>query len=318
MQESTGTMRNKESTGNVRNKESTGNMRNKESTGNMRNKESTGNMRNRERTGNMRNKESTGNMRNRERTGNMRNKESTGNMRNKESTGNMRNKESTGNMRNRERTGTVRECKDNSILNKVKNYYEKYVEYHFLRNFFSKSIKKNPYFETNQQKNVIRLLFEKLKAKLGEVERKKEYALYKKDNMELTVLPDGSSFCHHIKTKPLKDENFPNLLILFCEKRKIHNDIFTPAYSYDEELEIVEICFPWNENIHIMFHLKHKRDEMKEEVDVIEKLGRPLQINHLSCIWCELFLKISFEAEMEKVNECVNYIFESVDFSKSD
>jgi hypothetical protein len=201
---------------------------------------------------------------------------------------------------------------------------EKAIEYHFLKSFCSTKKRKTvvPYMETDLPAKSVQNLFSSLRKKLGIVESCKEYSLYRHWNMVLTVLPDGSSFCHQVLCKPLEDKELqssgsaaanPKILVVYSEKVKISNDIFPPEFSYDEILDVVDIGFPWSEHIEVVLSTRYQNDETSSHTSgSVKNMGRPVKIQDSSKLWCEMYIKVDCECSVEDVHECVRFVERSL------
>jgi len=193
------------------------------------------------------------------------------------------------------------------------------IEYHFLRSLISESEKSvkvpKPFLETNISSLVCRRLFSALRNRLGIVESLKEYSTYKYRNLELTVLPDGSSFCHQVRCKPLEDEGLPisdlkrpKVLVMMNERVKISNDIFPPEYTYDDVFDNVDIVFPWGDGISVVMSARFSSDNMSTDARTVRGMGRPEKTGESDKLWCEVYVKVGCECSVEDVHECVKFV----------
>lgn len=208
---------------------------------------------------------------------------------------------------------------------KTKQKMENKIEYHFLHESCFQHVpnkKSKPFFNTEIPKSSIISLTECLRKQMGEVERKKEYTIYRNLNMDLTVLPDGSSFCHQTFSKPLEDKRLTNtkfsssnpidILVVYKEKTKISNDLFPSQFTYEEIIDVIDIIYPWAKGLSIILSLRYHKDKGNENSSSVKKMGRCSKIEHSPYVWCELFLQVDCEVEVEKVHECVNYVLKQI------
>lgn len=197
------------------------------------------------------------------------------------------------------------------------------INYHFLK-FSNKSDKViKPFLQTDISPSVCRDLFLSFRKKLGDVDTVSEYSVYKHRDLELTVLPDGSSFCHQVLRKPVEDRSLPStdlrcpkILVVINDKTKVSNDIFPPKYSYDDVYDNIDIVFPWpidnldhkpiNHPISIVISTRNQTDK-RSEARSVKNLGKP-SVTTNKDIWCEIYVKVRSEAEVSDVHKCVSYV----------
>ena len=117
--------------------------------------------------------------------------------------------------------------KSSNIVQKNYKKKEELIEYRFSNNI-GENLKNTSisFIDVAITVDKIQSVFYMLREKYGETENIKEYSTYKNNDLELTVFPDGSSFCRQIISKELKDINIPSgIFIIYKEKLKISNDI---------------------------------------------------------------------------------------------
>lgn len=204
---------------------------------------------------------------------------------------------------------------------------EKAIVYRFLKPLKKAGQTKRlaPYLETDQTARVVQKLFSLLRKRFGVVEMYKDYSVYKHRNMELTVLPDGSSFCHQVFRKPLEDKGLPNsdpeslgtikILAELNEKVKISNDLFPPAYVYDEILDAIDIVFPWSSNISIVLSTcldTQWMNERSQEVRNVKNIGRSTNNQDRDHLWCEVYVRVDYDSDVDDVHKVVKYIHQII------
>jgi hypothetical protein len=201
---------------------------------------------------------------------------------------------------------------------------DKSIKYQLLRSFIDKpKLKSLPYFDTSIPKKFIHFFFDVLRDKFGESELCKEYTIYKYRNLEMTVLPDGSSFCHQVLYKPVQDKNIEysdfnksaydvRVLISINERVKISNDVFPSEYNYDDVIDTIDIIFKWSDKISIVLSTKYQSDNSDNTVTKIKEITRPDRIESSDKLWAEIYLKVSCDCNFNSVHECVNFIEKTI------
>lgn len=190
---------------------------------------------------------------------------------------------------------------------------ENFIEYHFSNNK-----DKKPYLDVEIPVEKIRKVFDNLRNTYGEVEIIKEYSTYKHNDLELTVFPDGSSFCRQIDIRELKDEKVNDILeetgldmsVVYKEKHKISNDYFPCKFKYYSALDMIDVIFNVNKEIKIILSTCYENNRNMEKIKSIDKLGRPCKIRHSSNTWCELYLSIDCSCDVDEAHNTIKYIQE--------
>ena len=202
----------------------------------------------------------------------------------------------------------------------VKNHKKKEdsIEYHFS---YNKSIKNNgnlPYFNTEIPIEKIRKVFDHFRMKFGENEIIKEYSTFKHNDLELTVFPDGSSFCRQIESRKLQDQKINeelddsklDIFVTYKEKHKISNDFFPCKYIYYSALDIIDVIFNVNKDIKIVLSTIYENNRNLEKIKSIEKIGRPNMIKHSSNTWCEMYMVVDCASDVDDVHNTIEFIKE--------
>lgn len=182
--------------------------------------------------------------------------------------------------------------------NHKNNNNQKYIQY-----FFSKGKNKNIFFNTSISQSDIRKIFTYFSKKIGQNnELIKEYSVYKNDDLELTVYPDGSSFCWNSSFKLLNDSKVSdNINIIYVEKYKLSNDLFPCLYSYESVVDIIDIIFNINKNISVVISTNYENNRNYYKTDDISEINNNEK-------WFELYLKVKPSAKIENINNLINEI----------
>ena len=155
-------------------------------------------------------------------------------------------------------------------VKKVYKKKEESIEYRFSNKIdvkSTKSIVTSPYIDVEIPVDKIQDVFSMLREKYGETENIKEYSIYKHNDLELTVFPDGSSFCRQIIVKELKDINIPmGIFVNYKEKFKISNDYFPCKYVYNSSIDIVDVIFTLSNDIKIVLSTVYENNRNFEKV----------------------------------------------------
>lgn len=185
---------------------------------------------------------------------------------------------------------------------------EESMEYHF-----SDSVGKVINLEIPAEK--VSLLFQSLSERLGENnETINEYSIYKNQNLELTVFPDGSSFCRQVILKKVDNKKVPdNVFINYKEKHKISNDIFPSRYSYNSVVDIIDVIFDIDDGIKIILSTIYENNKSNEKIKNVESLGNPRVFNKSKNVWCEVYISTEVKIDYERVVDTINYVKEIID-----
>lgn len=191
-------------------------------------------------------------------------------------------------------------------LKKSRNYKKKedYIEYRFSNN-----IEENkPFLDIKIPFEKTRNIFEKLQEIFGENnEIIKEYSIYKYNDLELTVFPDGSSFCLQVSTKKLEDNKTPKeIIVTHKEKYKISNDYFPCKFSYNSSIDVIDVIFTIKKGINIILSTIYENNKNNNKLTSIEDLGRPLLSNKLENIWCELYVSVECTCDTDDVYKTID------------
>lgn len=199
-----------------------------------------------------------------------------------------------------------------------KNYKKKEesIEYHFSNNIGGtvKSTKNScnfPYIDVEISVDKIQSVFSMLREKYGETENIKEYSTYKNNDLELTVFPDGSSFCRQIIMKEVKDINIPSgIFVNYKEKFKISNDYFPCKYVYNSSIDVVDVVFTVINDIKIVLSTIYENNRNFEKVKKVEDLGRPDKIKQSKSAWCEMYVEVDCSCDVENVHNTIKMLAE--------
>ena len=189
---------------------------------------------------------------------------------------------------------------------RVKKQNENYVKYYFTDN---KELKNNICSNISISCDKIDKVYKDLVKKYGEIDIIKDYSIYKYNNLELTIFPDGSSFSRKVKNTKIKDEFFSDLFVIYMEKFKIPNDCFPCQYSYDSSQDIIDIVFKINNNIDIVLSTKYENETI-ENIKEIKDLIRPNKLKTSKKSWCELTLNASCYSNIENIHKTIKNIKE--------
>lgn len=167
----------------------------------------------------------------------------------------------------------------------------------------------NTFFDLSISSDKISELYNELVKKYGEIDIIKDYSIYKYDNLELTIFPDGSSFCKKVKNTKIKDEKFSDLYVNFVEKTKIPNDCFPCQYNYNTSKDVIDIIFPIDNNIKIVLSTYYDNNT-NENIKNINDLSRPVKLKSSKKTWCELSLNVSCYSNIEDIHKTIKNIKE--------
>lgn len=184
----------------------------------------------------------------------------------------------------------------------TKNNKELYIEYHFLHTLNNYS------YNTKIPILKIQNIFLELSKRFGENNHKiNEYSLYIHDEMELIIYMDGSNFCKKTKTRKINDPYIKddNIITLYVEKNKMHNDTFPSLYN-NSVYDIIDIVFSIDNNIQCIIRTNMVYENNKK--DTIDKIG--ISKNHKSNknTWCEIFLQVDCSSDVNQVHTEIDYI----------
>jgi hypothetical protein len=199
-------------------------------------------------------------------------------------------------------------------VKKVYKKKEESIEYRFSNKIAVKSTKSivtSPYIDVEIPVDKIQDVFSMLREKYGETENIKEYSIYKHNDLELTVFPDGSSFCRQIIVKELKDINIPmGIFVNYKEKFKISNDYFPCKYVYNSSIDIVDVIFTLSNDIKIVLSTIYENNRNFSKVKKVEDLGRPDKIKKSKNAWCELYVDVECSCDVENVHNTIKMLVE--------
>jgi hypothetical protein len=199
-----------------------------------------------------------------------------------------------------------------------KNYKKKEesIEYRFSNNIggnvkSTKTTSASPYIDVEIPVDKIQAVFFMLREKYGETENIKEYSTYKNNDLELTVFPDGSSFCRQIIAKELKDINIQSgIFVNYKEKFKISNDYFPCKYVYNSSVDVVDVVFTLSNDIKIVLSTIYENNKNFERVKKVEDLGRPDKIKKSKSAWCEMYVVVDCSCDVENVHNTIKMLAE--------
>ena len=196
--------------------------------------------------------------------------------------------------------------KNEKILKNKKDSKSSSIEYHFGE---TDNKSDAPYFSVEIPIEKIRSIFEMLKENFGENEIIKEYSMYKKNDLILTVYPDGSSFCSQLVTREIKDPNIPpGIFVLYNEKYKHSNDNFPCQYIYNSIVDVVDIIFSVNNDVKIVLSTIYENNRNITKVKNIESLGRPTKFAKSKNAWCELYMIVECNSKVEEVHDTIKML----------
>lgn len=154
-------------------------------------------------------------------------------------------------------------------------------------------------------KEKIQRISQAIRDRLGKVEMCRDYTVYSYQNLELTVYPDGSSFCHQVSRLPyVLDKKYASFLGIQTLRKKIANDIFPSRYKYDSVIDTVDVIFPWTEEIEIILRLRiEEGDHHTDPAPSVEEL---YEVQSKNDIWVEVMVK-SIDVKRE-VYECMEFL----------
>jgi hypothetical protein len=146
----------------------------------------------------------------------------------------------------------------------------------------------------------------------------KEYTKYVHWNMELTILPDGSSFCHQVSVLPIESKlsELPNhILPTKTSKLKIANDFFPSKYSYHSVCDTVDVIFPWGSAINVILRLKleENRSQATHQAKTVKKL---YEIQGQKNTWCEILVQAP--EYTHEVKSALQFILDSLNKKKKE
>jgi len=156
----------------------------------------------------------------------------------------------------------------------------------------------------------IKNVFKNLQTEFGENnEIIKEYSLYGCDNKELTVFPDGSSFCRQIEIQKLEDKNLPSFIyILYKIKNKIPNDCFPSSFIYNSIFDITDIIYTYKTGIRIIISTYYNNSINHDKLKNIEDLGKSTRSIPKNKVWCELYIQAECDSKTEDVQEALELL----------
>ena len=189
--------------------------------------------------------------------------------------------------------------KDFTKRNKNK---ESYIEYRFLHT------SNNYSYNTKIPILKIQNVFLELSKRFGENNHKiYEYSLYTHDEMELVIYMDGSNFCKKSISRKISDPYIKNdnIVTLYVEKNKIHNDTFSSLYN-NSVYDIIDIIFPIDNTIQCI--IRTNMIYVNNKKDTIDKIG--VSKNHKSNknTWSEIILQVECSSDVDKVHKELDYI----------
>lgn len=142
----------------------------------------------------------------------------------------------------------------------------------------------------------------------------KEYSLYGYDNKELTVFPDGSSFCRQIELQKLEDKNLPSsFYILYKKKDKIPNDCFPSSFVYNTNFDITDIIYTFKEGVRIIISTYYNHNNKLEKIKKIEDLGKKQRSIPKDKVWCELYIQADCYSKTEDVYKAIEILQKSIE-----
>jgi hypothetical protein len=269
-------------------------------------------------------------------TSNVNNRHNGGNNRRNVNNGRNTNNANHNNKNNSFNRRSNQNRSDTSDMDGSKNYKKKedYIEYHFSDNVGEiKRVK--PYLDVEIPAEKIRKIFEQFREKFGETEIIKEYSTYKHNDMELTVFPDGSSFCRQVIVREVQDEKVPSgICVIYKEKFKISNDYFPCKYIYNSSVDVIDVIFNVTNDIDeakassthrggrttsfasspydikIVLSTTYENNRTVEKVKKVESLGRPNKIKKSKNAWCELYVTVGCSCDVEDVHNTINFVKE--------
>lgn len=154
-------------------------------------------------------------------------------------------------------------------------------------------------------KEKIQRISQAIRDRLGKVEICRDYTVYSYQNLELTVYPDGSSFCHQVSRLPYPlDKTYSSILGLESIRKKIANDIFPSRYTYDSVIDTVDVIFPWTKEVEIILRLRiEEGDHHTDPAPSVEEL---YEVQSKNDIWVEIMVK-SLDVQRD-VYECIEFL----------
>ena len=198
-----------------------------------------------------------------------------------------------------------------SVRKSSKNYKKKddYIEYRFSHN----AGKNKPFIDVGIPVEKIRKVFATLQERFGENnELIKEYSVYKHNDMELTVFPDGSSFCRQVSVKEIEDKTTPDsVIVTYKEKHKISNDYFPCKFIYSSAIDVIDIVYNVKKGIKIVLSTIYENNRSTEKLKTIESLSRANQATKSDKIWCEAYVNVECTCDVKDVYETINLMKEA-------
>lgn len=198
-----------------------------------------------------------------------------------------------------------------------KNYKKKedYIEYRFSNNVGESKTKK-PYMDVEIPVEKVREVFDKFREKFGENEIIKEYSTYKHNDMELTVFPDGSSFCRQVIIREVQDTKVPDgICVTYKEKFKISNDYFPCKYLYNSAIDVIDVIFNVTNDIKIVLSTTYENNRKIRKLKKVESLGMPNKIKKSKNTWCELYVTVGCSCDVDDVHNTINFVMDTMNES---
>lgn len=200
-------------------------------------------------------------------------------------------------------------------LNNTSSGYKKkehFIEYHFSNNDEGKN---KTFFNMEIDTKKTQSIFVFLLNKYGnEKFIIRDYSTYKYKDIELKVYPDGSSYCHRITELEINDNSLNNIIILNKERYKISNDNFPCFYKNDSSKDIIDIIFNITNEIKIILSTIYENNESaytfecKSKPKSIDNIGKSFKINSTNNCWCEIYIKVEVNDNINNHKENINDI----------
>lgn len=180
------------------------------------------------------------------------------------------------------------------------------IEYRFSNN--DGESKNKPFLDVGISVEKIRKVFAKLQEIFGENnELIKEYSVYKHNDMELTVFPDGSSFCRQVSVKEVEDTTTPDgIIVTYKEKHKMSNDYFPCKFVYNSAIDVIDVVFNVKDGIKIILNTIYENNRSVEKLKTIESLGRQRRAKKSNKVWCEIYVSVECSCDVNDVHETID------------
>ena len=163
---------------------------------------------------------------------------------------------------------------------------------------------KNKVVDLSVTKERSRAISQALRDRLGKVDVCRDYTVYSHQNLELTVYPDGSSFCHQVNRLPLAEKKYPSFMGIQMIRKKIANDIFPSRYTYDAVTDTIDVIFPWTEQVDVIIRLRvEENDQNTNSAPSVAELH---EVQGKNDTWVEIMVK-SVDVSKE-VYECLEFL----------